>query len=198
MNNNYLIVAENIGYKINENKLFHNLSFDVAEGEALHICGDNGSGKSTLIRIILGITKQTKGNIKNNSSYGITYLGHKNAIKNYLTLEDNILLMELNDKEELNKYIEILNLRKYMDVIAANLSFGQQKKLALIRVLAKSSELMVLDEPFVGLDHAAADQLNNFLNTKLLQGVGLILTSHINPMIDCKVLELGRNNAEID
>jgi ABC-type transport system involved in cytochrome c biogenesis ATPase subunit len=57
-------------------------------------------------------------------------LGHKNAIKNYLTLEDNILLMELNDKEELNKYIEILNLKKYMDVIAANLSFGQQKKLA--------------------------------------------------------------------
>ena len=112
MNNNYLIVAENIGYKINENKLFHNLSFDVAEGEALHICGDNGSGKSTLIRIILGITKQTKGNIKNNSSHGITYLGHKNAIKNYLTLEDNILLMELNDKEELNKYIEILNKRK--------------------------------------------------------------------------------------
>ena len=75
MNDNYLIVAENIGYKINENKLFHNLSFKVAEGEALHISGDNGSGKSTLIRIILGITKQTKGNIKNNSSQGITYLG---------------------------------------------------------------------------------------------------------------------------
>ena len=140
MNTNYLIVAENISYKINENKLFHNLSFDVSEGEALHICGDNGSGKSTLIRIILGITKQTKGNIKNNSVQGITYLGHKNAIKNYLTLEDNILLMELNDNKELNKYIEILNLRKYMDVIAANLSFGQQKKLALLRIFLNNSD----------------------------------------------------------
>ena len=190
MNNNYLIVAENIGYKINENKLFHNLSFDVAEGEALHICGDNGSGKSTLIRIILGITKQTKGNIKNNSSYGITYLGHKNAIKNYLTLEDNILLMELNDKEELNKYIEILNLRKYMDVIAANLSFGQQKKLALLRIFLNNSDLIILDEPFVGLDIETQDILSEFLNNQLKINKSIIYTSHISCQIESKILKI--------
>ena len=190
MNNNYLIVAKNIGYKINENKLFHNLSFDVAEGEALHICGDNGSGKSTLIRIILGITKQTKGNIKNNSSYGITYLGHKNGIKNYLTLEDNILLMELNDKEELNKYIEILNLRKYMDVIAANLSFGQQKKLALLRIFLNSSDLIILDEPFVGLDIETQDILSKFLNNQLKMNKSIIYTSHISCQIESKILKI--------
>ena len=190
MNNNYLIVAENIGYKINENKLFHNLSFDVAEGEALHICGDNGSGKSTLIRIILGITKQTKGNIKNNSSHGITYLGHKNAIKNYLTLEDNILLMELNDKEELNKYIEILNLRKYMDVIAANLSFGQQKKLALLRIFLNNSDLIILDEPFVGLDIETQDILSEFLNSQLKISKTIIFTSHIPCCIESKTLTI--------
>ena len=190
MNNSYLIVAENIGYKINENKLFHNLSFDVAEGEALHICGDNGSGKSTLIRIILGITKQTKGNIKNNSSQGITYLGHKNAIKNYLTLEDNILLMELNDKEELNKYIEILNLRKYMDVIAANLSFGQQKKLALLRIFLNSSDLIILDEPFVGLDIETQDILSEFLNNQLKINKSIIYTSHILCQIESKTLKI--------
>ena len=190
MNNNYLIVAENIGYKINENKLFHNLSFDVAEGEALHICGDNGSGKSTLIRIILGITKQTKGNIKNNSAHGITYLGHKNAIKNYLTLEDNILLMELNDKEELNKYIEILNLRKYMDVIAANLSFGQQKKLALLRIFLNNSDLIILDEPFVGLDIETQDILSEFLNNQLKMNKSIIYTSHISCQIESKILKI--------
>ena len=190
MNNSYLIVAENIGYKINENKLFHNLSFDVAEGEALHICGDNGSGKSTLIRIILGITKQTKGNIKNNSSHGITYLGHKNAIKNYLTLEDNILLMELNDKEELYKYIEILNLRKYMDVIAANLSFGQQKKLALLRIFLNNSDLIILDEPFVGLDIETQDILSEFLNNQLKMNKSIIYTSHISCQIESKILKI--------
>ena len=190
MNTNYLIVAENISYKINENKLFHNPSFDVSEGEALHICGDNGSGKSTLIRIILGITKQTKGNIKNNSLQGITYLGHKNAIKNYLTLEDNILLMELNDNKELNKYIEILNLRKYMDVIAANLSFGQQKKLALLRIFLNNSDLIVLDEPFVGLDIETQDILSEFLNSQLKISKTIIFTSHIPCCIESKTLKI--------
>ena len=190
MNTNYLIVAENISYKINENKLFHNLSFDVSEGEALYICGDTGSGKSTLIRIILGITKQTKGNIKNNSVQGITYLGHKNAIKNYLTLEDNILLMELNDNKELNKYIEILNLRKYMDVIAANLSFGQQKKLALLRIFLNNSDLIVLDEPFVGLDIETQDILSEFLNSQLKISKTIIFTSHIPCCIESKTLTI--------
>ena len=59
MNKDQLVSAENISYKINENKLFHNISFFLEKGEALHICGSNGSGKSTLIRIILGITTQT-------------------------------------------------------------------------------------------------------------------------------------------
>ena len=64
MENKFLISAKNISYKINDNKLFHNLSFDLEEGEAIHICGENGSGKSTLLRILLGITNQTKGGIE--------------------------------------------------------------------------------------------------------------------------------------
>ena len=99
---------------------------------------------------------------------------------------------------ELNYAFEWLHkfgLSNIQDELTANLSFGQQKKLALIRVLAKSSDLIVLDEPFVGLDQATADQLSNFLVKKLSDGVGLILTSHINPMIDCKVLDLEVKNA---
>ena len=190
MNNNHLITAENIGYKINENKLFHNLSFDVGQGEALHIRGDNGSGKSTLIRIILGITKQTKGSIKNNSLKGMAYLGHKNAIKNYLTLEDNILLMELNDNINLNKFIEVLNLKKYMDVLAANLSFGQQKKLALLRIFLNNSDLIVLDEPFVGLDLETQNILSEFLNNQLKMSKSIIYTSHIPCQIESKTLTI--------
>ena len=60
MSKDFIVNAENISYKVNGNKLFHNLSFTIEEGEALHVQGSNGSGKSTLIRIILGITKQTK------------------------------------------------------------------------------------------------------------------------------------------
>ena len=81
------------------------------------------------------------------------------------------------------------------DELTASLSYGQQKKLALIRVLARSSDLIILDEPLVGLDQATADQLTSFLIQKLSEGVSLILTSHINPMIDCRVLDIGANGA---
>ena len=191
-----LVSAQNITYSINENKLFHNLSFGVNSGEGLHIKGGNGSGKSTLLRIILGITTPTKGLIKRCSEdLKISYLGHKNAIKNYLTPIENLELL-FNDVEIKIAYewLYKFNLSHVQDELAASLSFGQQKKLALIRVLAQSPELIVLDEPFVGLDQTAADQLNNFLEKQLSEGVGLIFTSHINPKISCKVLDLEAKN----
>ena len=191
-----LVSAQNITYSINENKLFYNLSFGVNSGEGLHIKGGNGSGKSTLLRIILGITTPTKGLIKRCSEdLKISYLGHKNAIKNYLTPIENLELL-FNDVEIKIAYewLYKFNLSHVQDELAASLSFGQQKKLALIRVLAQSPELIVLDEPFVGLDQTAADQLNHFLEEQLSEGVGLIFTSHINPKISCKVLDLEAKN----
>ena len=190
MNTDPSVIAKKISYKINDNKLFHDLSFCLNKGKALHICGDNGSGKSTLIRIILGITKQTKGELEINSTKGISYLGHKNAIKNYLSVEDNILLMQLHNHKDLNRYIEILNLKKYLDVLVANLSFGQQKKLALLRIFLNNSDIIILDEPFVGLDNETQKTLSNFLNEQLENNKILIFTSHISCEINSEALNI--------
>jgi len=190
MNTNFIVNAENISYKVNDNKLFHNLTFTIQEGEALHVKGSNGSGKSTLIRIILGITKQTKGNILVNTNKEICYLGHKNALKNYLSLEDNILLMDLNKHPDLKQYIELLGFKKILDVNVANLSYGQQKKLALLRLFLNESDLIVLDEPFVGLDKETQEILNNFLVSQLNKNKAIIYTSHISCPIDSKELLL--------
>ena len=190
MNTDPSVIAKKISYKINDNKLFHDLSFCLNKGKALHICGDNGSGKSTLIRIILGITKQTKGELEISSTKGISYLGHKNAIKNYLSVEDNILLMQLYNHKDLNRYIEILNLKKYLDVLVANLSFGQQKKLALLRIFLNNSDIIILDEPFVGLDNETQKILSNFLNEQLENNKILIFTSHISCEINSEALNI--------
>lgn len=190
MNKNSLIVAQNIGYKINENKLFHNISFDIKHGEALHIKGRNGSGKSTLIRIILGITEPVKGIIENKSTKEICYLGHKNALKTYLTLDDNINLMQLTNCDMLKSYLDKLELNKYRDVTVSNLSFGQQKKLALLRVFLNNSDLIILDEPFVGLDDGAHTLLTSFLNNELDKNKSLVFTSHIPCNINSKILEI--------
>jgi heme exporter protein A len=191
-----LISAQNISYRINEKMLFHNLSLEVFSGEGLHIKGGNGSGKSTLLKILLGITSVSKGLIEyKNQDLKISYLGHKNAIKNYLTPAQNLQLL-FDDLSLTNafEWLEKLDLYQVQDELTANLSFGQQKKLALIRVLAQSTELIVLDEPFVGLDKAASELLNSFFLQKLSEGTGLILTSHIQPSVECQVIELDKTN----
>tara|TARA_B100000963_G_scaffold132897_1_gene115740 strand:- start:760 stop:1335 length:576 start_codon:yes stop_codon:yes gene_type:complete len=190
MNDIVSVIAENISYKVNENKLFHNLSFSLNNGESLHIKGPNGSGKSTLIRIILGITNPTRGLVSVNSTKDICYLGHKNALKNYLSLDDNILLMEFDNHPCLKKYIEILDLKRYLDVNVANLSYGQQKKLGLLRLFLNSSDLIILDEPFVGLDKETQMILTDFLIDQLKENKILIYTSHIECDIDSKTLLL--------
>lgn len=190
MNIKSLVEADNIAYKINGNKLFHNISFSVKKGEALHISGPNGSGKSTLIRIILGITKQIKGSIYYSKSIDISYLGHKNALKNYLSVLDNLMLQGLSNHNELNNLLVLLGLKKFLDVTVANLSYGQQKKLALLRIFLNKSNLIVLDEPFVGLDSDAQDIVEKFLINEINLGKALVYTSHINSNIDSKILNL--------
>ena len=192
-----LISANSIGHSINEKKLFHDLSFSIFSGNSLHIKGGNGCGKSTLVRIILGITTPSKGSIEyHNQDAVISYLGHKNAIKNYLTPIENLELLFNNSQLSVAlRWLDTLGMSKVVDELSANLSFGQQKKLALIRVLAQPSDLIILDEPFVGLDNATRDLLSNFLKEKVSDGASLILTSHIEPLIDCEVLELGGYDA---
>lgn len=188
--NTQLIRAENLSFKINETRLFHNLSFSLSRGEALHIKGSNGSGKSTLIRIILGITSQTKGTIEIEDTDHICYLGHKNALKGYLSVFDNLMLYELNKHKDLNNYLVKLDLIKLLDVAVSNLSFGQQKKLALLRVFLNSASLIILDEPFVGLDNDTHDFVQDFLLKELQIGKAIVYTSHIDCKIESKELEL--------
>ena len=185
-----LIIADNLSYKINENRLFSSVSFSLKKGECLHIKGSNGSGKSTLLRIILGITSPTKGEIKANIKKNIAYLGHKNALKSYLSVEDNIKLMGLSNHKDLKEYLETLSLKKLLDIKVANLSYGQQKKLALLRIFLGNTNLIVLDEPFVGLDIENQNILSNFLNKQLQKERGIIFTSHINCDVDSKTLKI--------
>jgi heme exporter protein A len=190
-----LVTANNLGYSINDKRLFHNLSFSLNAGCGLHIKGGNGSGKSTLLRIILGLTSPSKGSIEySNPDLKVSYLGHKNAIKHYLTPTQNLeLIFQSTALQEAIHWMHTLGLKKVQDELTANLSFGQQKKLALIRVFANQSDLIILDEPFVGLDNPTRDLLNDYLQKKLDSDASLILTSHIEPNIVCNELILPNN-----
>ena len=193
-----LIAATNLSYSINDKSLFHNLSFSLDKGTALHIQGSNGSGKSTLLRVLLGISSPTKGTIEYfQPNLKIAYLGHKNAIKSYLTPIQNLnLIFHSSELKVAFEWLNKLELLSVQDELTANLSFGQQKKLALIRVLAQTADLIFLDEPFVGLDNLTRELLGSFLQDRISEGSSLILTSHISPTIQCKELLLESSDNE--
>ena len=98
--------------------------------------------------------------------------------------------MEFDNHPYLKKYIEILDLKRYLDVNVANLSYGQQKKLGLLRLFLNSSDLIISDEPFVGLDKETQIILTDFLTDQLKENKTLIYTSHIECDIDSKTLLL--------
>ena len=141
--------------------------------------GSNGSGKSTLIRILGGISEPSKGNITKKEDLKISYLGHKNALKSYLSVRDNLDLLDLMDKKQIDNLLTKFNLMNKLDVTLGNLSFGQQKKIALLRIFINEVDLILLDEPFVGLDIEMCEILSEHLNKKVEEGSGLIFTSHI-------------------
>ena len=187
-----ILVAENLSYKINETKLFQNLSFSLNKGSAIHVLGSNGSGKTTLLKIISGLTRQTKGSIEKNNNKDICFIGHKNALKQYLTVEDNLLLLEIETHNSLKSFLKLLGLEKLLDVMVANLSYGQQKKLALLRLFLNDSDLLVLDEPCVGLDKKSQNILCSFLSDELIAKKALIFSSHISLDISAEFLQLDK------
>lgn len=187
---NQIVKAKNLSYKINEKKLFQNISFDLNKGEAIHIQGENGSGKTTLLRIICGLTKPSKGDLDISTDAKITFLGHKNALKQYLTIEDNLSLLNLIHHPNLDQFLQKFGLDGFLDLNLANLSFGQQKKIALLRIFLNDSNLLIMDEPCVGLDNQTQNYLSNFINDELKLGKSVLFSSHIDLDINSDKLSL--------
>lgn len=193
MLNNPILEAKNLSFSINQNKLFHGLSFELLCGEALHIKGGNGSGKTTLLKILLGITSPRKGHIKWVDDTNTVYLGHKNVLKDYLSVEDNLYLHGIDLANTSTKSIlKELNLLNKIDILVGNLSYGQKKKLALVRVLLNQSKVIVLDEPCVGLDDRTRAYIVDFLNSELSKNKSVIYTSHIPIEIKSKKINIDK------
>jgi len=185
-----LIEAKNISYKINDRNILNNISFEINCGELVKISGDNGSGKTTLLKIIIGLTKQTKGDLINHSQDKVCFLGHKNNLKDYLSIRENFMIQGLK-LDSLNlDLLEQFNLRRHIDNSVGTLSFGQQKKLSLVRVLNSDEKILILDEPFVGLDENSKEFLNNFMESKVKENKTVIFTSHIDYKDDYREIKI--------
>jgi heme exporter protein A len=187
----YMLTLNNITCSKGGRILFTNLSYTIGDCCALLIKGENGSGKTSLLNIIAGLAKPDKGDIlyaneKVNGRHWpefcsiIHYIGHKNALKPELTVEENInFWVKLRRSEgRLSAALRFFDLDQYANIQCSKLSQGWQKKVALAKLLACSSQIWLLDEPYAHLDEDSSLKLTSLINTRVEQGGSVILTTH--------------------
>lgn len=189
--------------------LFSDLSFSIQPGELLHIQGVNGSGKTSLLRILAGLSRQETGEVRWNGAdiresredytSSLLYLGHQPAVKDDLTVAENLAVScRLGGLEPsfhgMEMALEVVGLARRVNLPARVLSQGQRRRLALARLWLDQRPLWVLDEPFTALDIHATALLERRLEQHLGEGGMAVLTTHQLPSIAenfLRVLSLG-------
>ena len=173
-------------------KAINDLSFEVKEGEIFGLLGVNGAGKTTTFRMIVGLLEPDEGTIKLNDKpidYDITddigFLTEERSLFVKMSVLEQILfygnLKGLDNKKiekRLDYWLERLKITEYKNEKIKNLSKGNQQKIQFIASVINEPKLLVLDEPFTGLDPFNVDILMTALREMAKKGTMVIFASH--------------------
>ena len=187
---NSLLSVSDFSYQRNGRLLFKNLSVDLYAGESLFVQGANGSGKTTLLRRIAGIPVPLPAIIRH-PCVTQGYVGHLNALKPGLTVLQNLQGQTGCPPEVWRQKLEKLRLGYFCDRKTGSLSAGQQRQVALARLILSNAVLWIADEPATHLDDAAKNRF--WAQTRAHLGAGgiAVISSHgAVPFPDAKVLTL--------
>ncbi len=185
-----MLTIENLECKKNERIIFSALGFTLFLGSALIVSGKNGSGKTSLLKIIAGISKESKGKIlwsgeniedfRDDFNGDLQFIGHKNFLKQDVTVLENLLFYaKLHDSEILiPAALRFFKLEEKIDEKVKNLSAGWQKRVQLARLLACPATIWVLDEPSNNLDAEGKKLLKGLIETQLENSGVVVMATH--------------------
>lgn len=191
MKKDSLITIKKLTKKFKDREVLKNIDLTVNEGTILGIIGRNGSGKTVLLKIISGLYFKTSGEIERNSKYNIYedygFLIDVGFLDNETGFNNLKILSLLKNKIKDNDIIDILKyvgLDPYDKTKYKNYSTGMKQKLKIAQTLMEKPKVIILDEPFNGLDKKSVDFFRSeFLKLKET-GVTIIITSHYQEDID--------------
>lgn len=195
--NKTIINCENVSKKFGYFFALKKISFQVNKDTIFGIAGANGAGKTTLIKVLSGLLKPTNGRI---SLGGLNYDDNSTLLRQNIgiTTDESFLFEELTIFENLkyyanlhlnfdkrniltkiNQYCKDFNLTDWINEPVRILSHGMKQKVELIRVLIHEPSLLLLDEPFSGLDYNATAMIIKFFKElKKNKNISIILTTH--------------------
>tara|TARA_Y100000748_G_C15378300_1_gene442643 strand:+ start:78 stop:791 length:714 start_codon:yes stop_codon:yes gene_type:complete len=192
-----MLAVIDISKKIKDRKILKNVSFKVDYGSICGLLGPNGAGKTSSFYIIAGLANSDSGKIQladddvtnmpmhKRSKLGIKYLPQEPSIFQNLTVYENLLgLAELtfSSMKEINNFveesIEEFNLNNICNLKGRQLSGGQRRKVEIARTLVSDPKMILLDEPFAGIDPIAIEDIKDVLKKLKSKEIGILITDH--------------------
>ena len=171
-------------------RLFSDISFQLDSGSLLHVSGSNGSGKTTLLRMLCGLTLPAEGSISwqqqniesNRDAFNeeLLFIGHRHGMHSDLNALENLSLSckQNSNNAMIFAALDEVGLRDHLEKPLRLLSQGQQRRVALARLLLESCKLWVLDEPLAALDVNAVEWFSQHLARHLESGGMAVVTTH--------------------
>ena len=172
-------------------EVLHGISFSISSGKALGLLGRNGAGKSTTIRILMDVFKADQGNMSMNGKtfhakdYNIGYLPEERGLYPKKKVSEQLIYLATlrgfshgEAKANLKKWLKRLGIEEYENRVLDTLSKGNQQKVQLAQTLMCDPDIVILDEPFSGLDPVNSQTLKEVVQEQIQDGKLVIFSSH--------------------
>ena len=192
-----MLTVRNLCKAYGNRRVVDHVSFTVDRGQIIGLLGKNGAGKTTTFRMTVGMIRADQGQVFLNNEevsslpmyqrarLGMGYLPQESSVFRGLTVRQNLLaILETcpisppERSERLDELVEEFGLGRVIDSKAAFLSGGEKRRLEVARALVTDPSLILLDEPFSGVDPIAVNDLQEIIRYLREKGIGILLTDH--------------------
>ncbi len=192
-----LLATDKLVKEYRHRRVVNSVSLTVAPGEIVGLLGPNGAGKTTTFNMVVGVVRPDSGSVTfqrreitrlpmhRRARLGIGYLTQEPSIFRKLTVEQNILAIletcKMNRQERairLKYLLEELDMERLSKSRAYTLSGGEKRRLEITRALVTSPKLLLLDEPFSGIDPIAVYEVQKIVRRLKERGLGILITDH--------------------
>ena len=193
-----MLIAEGLRKRYKQREVVKDFGLSLDAGEVVGLLGPNGAGKTTCFYMIVGLVSADAGRIEldgqditaepmyRRAKLGVGYLPQEPSVFRKLTVADNIrLVLELRDdlddagaEKELSSLLDELQVGHVADQLGASLSGGERRRVEIARALAARPRLMLLDEPFAGVDPISVGEIQKIVKHLKDRGIGVLITDH--------------------